>query len=94
MKQITLPSYLVYTFIIGLLLIVTIFVFGMKDGNQCLSSPLVYGAQKASTPETGGAFCTCSFRDPDYAPLYFDKDGMSIDPPFGNFESGLIKLEE
>ena len=94
MKQITLPSYLIYTLIIGLLLIVVIFVFAMKDGNQCLSNPLVYGANKASTPETGGVMCSCNFANPNYKTLYFDKNRMSVDTLYGNFESDLLNLED
>ena len=94
MNTTTLPSYVLYTLVIGLIIIVGIFYLAMQDGNQCLDSPLIYGADKATTPETGGVRCSCSFVNPDYAPLYFSKDGMSIDPFFGNFRSDIIDLEE
>lgn len=94
MKTITLPSYVVYTVVLGLFLIVGIFYFAMEDGNACLNSPLVYGAEKASTPETGGALCSCSFVNDKYQPLYFDEDGMSVDPFYGNFASEILDLED
>jgi len=81
MKQITLPSYMVYALVIGLLLIVVIFVFGMKDGNQCLSNPLVYGADKATSDDTGKVTCSCNFQNPKYQTLYFDEEEMSLISP-------------
>ena len=84
MKQITLPSYLVYTLLIGLILIVVIFFFAMDDGNQCLSNPLVYGVEKATSEDTGPIACSCQFSNPSYTTLYFDVDGMSTQNPLFN----------
>ncbi len=50
---------------------------GLKDSKECLGNPLIYGANKISTPETGDLFCTCSFSSPDYAPFYFNEEKVS-----------------
>lgn len=78
MKNITIPTYLLYTLIVAILLISVIFFFAMKDGNKCIGNPLVYGAQKASTSDSGDITCSCSFSNPSYAPFYFDKNNMSV----------------
>ena len=79
MKHITIPIFLFYTLIIGIFAILVIFMFAMNDGNQCLNNPLVYGAKKATTPETGGVKCSCGFLNPKYEPFYFDADGISLE---------------
>tara|TARA_R100001530_G_scaffold100349_1_gene69744 strand:- start:183 stop:437 length:255 start_codon:yes stop_codon:yes gene_type:complete len=78
MKSITLPSYVVYALLIGIILISVIFFFAMRDGNSCLSNPMVYGARKATNAETGDIRCSCRFSDPSYAPFYFDTDKITI----------------
>lgn len=78
MKQITIPLYLLYGLLVAILLISAIFFFGMKDGNQCIGNPLLYGAEKASGPVSGDLTCSCGFSNPSYARFYFDKDNMSV----------------
>lgn len=80
MKRVTLPAFLVYTLLISIMIIVGIFFFAMKDGNACISDPLVYGVQKATTDQTGDITCSCKFSSPEYSTLYFDVNGMSTEP--------------
>ena len=58
-----------------------LFVFAMNDGNQCLSNPLVYGVNKATSEDTGKLSCSCNFQNPKYQTLYFDEEKMSISNP-------------
>lgn len=81
MKQITLPAYLIYGLFLALIVIVGIFFFAMKDGNACLSNPLIYGVEKATDENTGRVTCSCDFANPDYVTLYFDVDGMRAKNP-------------
>ncbi len=77
MKQITVPTYLIYGLLIAILLISGIFFFAMKDGNACINNSFIYGVKKATSEETGHVTCSCDFSNPEYATLYFDIDGMS-----------------
>lgn len=79
MKEITLPAYVFYTLIIGIILISAIFFLAMRDGDSCISNPMIYGAKKAINKDTGSIRCSCSFSSPSYAPFYFDDEKMGID---------------
>ncbi len=68
-------------------LISGIFYLAMQDGDECLSNPLVYGAKKAITVDSGPLMCSCSFQSPLYAPFYFDDKNISI-------TRALVGLEE
>lgn len=80
MKQIKLNWFIFNAMWVIILALFLISFFGIKDANECLSNPLIYGAQKATNIETGGMFCRCTFSNPAYAPLYFDDANMSINP--------------
>lgn len=80
MKQIKINSFVFHAMWVIILALFLISFFGIKDANECLSSPLIYGAKKATNPETGQMFCQCTFSNPAYAPLYFDDANMSINP--------------
>ena len=81
MKQLTLPTYVFYVLVIGVIVISSLFFFAMKDGGRCLGNPMVYGANKAVNEATGPIQCSCSFQSPSYAPFYFDTKGMSTVSP-------------
>lgn len=76
MSSITIPKYLFYSLMIGILLISAIFFFAMKDGNSCISNPMIYGAKKATNDDTGSLQCSCSFSNLKYAPFYFNEKEM------------------
>ncbi len=78
MKYYTIPSYLLYGLVIGIILISGIFFFAMQDANKCLGNPLVYGAKKAVSDESGPVICSCTFQSTSYVPFYFDENGMSV----------------
>ncbi len=78
MKYYNIPGYLLYTLIIAIVLISSIFFFAMRDSNECIGNPLIYGAQKATNDETGSITCSCSFSNPSYSPFYFDENDMSV----------------
>ena len=59
---------------ITLIITIMIFVFGLKDGNQCLKNPFVYGAEKLSKEPQGDLLCSCGFFNPGYETFFFDKD--------------------
>lgn len=58
----------------------------MQDGSQCLSNPLVYGAQKAMEEDVGGIQCSCQFLNPLYSNLYFNDEEMSVYPFYSAYE--------
>lgn len=72
---------MIYTLLGAILALVLIFSFAFKDGDQCLSNPLVYGAEKGSQSSGGDLFCTCTFANPDYYPIHFNKENMTVLPP-------------
>lgn len=78
MKSIKINPFILHAMWIIILCLFLISFFGIKDANQCLNNPLIYGAKKATNDETGQMFCKCSFANPSYAPLYFDDANMSI----------------
>jgi len=61
-----------------ILSLLAIAYFGISDANACLGNPLVYGANKATTDVTGEMFCSCTFSNPSYAPLYFNHENISV----------------
>jgi len=73
--------------VISITLVVTImiFVFAFKDGNNCVSNPFIYGAEKVSKDPQGDLLCSCGFLDPKYKPFFFDKNG---------FFDGLVDYDE
>lgn len=77
MKYFRVPSYIVYSMILIVVGLFLISYYGIKDANACLNNPLVYGATKASSLEGGDMFCSCSFDNELYAPLFFDKDNIT-----------------
>lgn len=81
-RKIEIPVYLLYGLLIAILSISVIFYFAMQDGDKCISNPLIYGANKAITIDSGDLMCSCSFSNPSYAPFYFNKENMSIDRDF------------
>ncbi len=78
MKPISINPFVLHSMWIIILALFLISFFGIKDANECLSNPLIYGAQKATNVETGQMFCSCTFSNPAYATLYFDDTKMSI----------------
>lgn len=78
MKKYTIPSYLLYTFIVVIVALIGIAFFSIQDGNKCFGNPLVYGAQKATNPDTGRISCSCSFSNPSYSPFFFNEYNMSV----------------
>ena len=78
MKYYAIPSYLLYSLIITIIIISGIFYFAIKDSNECLNNPMIYGANKAITSDSGDLVCSCSFSNPSYSPFYFDKDNMEV----------------
>lgn len=90
MKTIKVPKYMAYIYIFSILVFAMIFYFAMRDGNECLNNPLVYGAKKATTPATVGVMCQCSFLNPDYAPLYFDDDEIRL---FHNYSDPVLPVD-
>lgn len=79
MKSIQVSPIILGAIVILIVALFAISYFGIKDANSCLSNPLVYGAEKATSLDTGDLFCSCSFTNPRYTPLYFTADGMSTD---------------
>lgn len=72
-------------------LVIMAFVFlGMafREGNKCTANPLIYGADKLSSTETGDFSCSCSFSNSNYDPLYFDKENISS---LTNYQSTQLK---
>ncbi len=69
----------ILTIIMGILILIGFFALGMayKEGNECIANPLTYGADKLSSTETGEFSCSCSFSNPKYEGLYFNKDNIS-----------------
>ena len=55
-------------------------MLGMKDAQQCLSNPFVFGANKITNYDTGGIRCTCSFQSPFYARFSFDTESVEAIP--------------
>lgn len=71
-------NYLIIAVIVLLLLaIVFLFLLG-KDGQECLSNPLVYGANKVVSDDSGGLLCRCYYNSPMYAPFYFNTTELRI----------------
>jgi len=74
----------------------------MKDGNFCLSNPLIYGAKKIVTEGvqgTQGVTCQCSFKNSLYNPIVFNDENLSVISNFvnsgysgGNFSLNLTSL--
>lgn len=83
MKTITIPLWTFGGILLGCVAIVAIFVLGVQDGNECLSKPLNYGAEKALQSTGGQIFCSCQFSNPSYAPLFFNEETMSTKQIFG-----------
>jgi hypothetical protein len=61
---------------VALVVVIMIFVFGLRDGNQCLENPFVYGAEELSEEPQGDLLCSCGFFNPGYESFFFDKDGL------------------
>lgn len=78
MKHFRIPAYMFYGIVILIVALFLISYFGIKDANSCLSNPFVYGANKGSTSDSGDMFCTCIFDNNRYAPLYFDKENITV----------------
>ncbi len=72
---------MIYVLLACLFLVLVIFVFALKDGNECVANPLQYGAERGSQSEGGDLFCTCYFENPSYYPLIFNKDNISVLTP-------------
>jgi len=53
-------------------------LLGLKDAEQCLANPFVYGAESITSDKTGNVHCSCNFESPNYAPFYFDNDSLEI----------------
>ncbi len=70
---------LTYTLFFGVVALTLIFSFAMKDGMSCIGNPLVYGAEKLTTEETGGLLCSCSLNNPKFASFNFDAEGIRSD---------------
>ena len=79
MKTYDIPAWFIYALIVCLFLIIGLFIFGMRDGSDCIGSPMIYGAQKAINDETGPIRCSCRFGNPEYSPFYFNDKEMGID---------------
>lgn len=79
MGTLKIPTYVAYAFVILLFLVIGLFFFAVKDANECLANPFVYGAGKGTTDDSGKMFCTCSFSNQLYAPLYFNDQDISTD---------------
>ncbi len=60
-----------------LVLIISIVMID-KEGVQCMSNPLTYGANKIANEDTGDFTCFCSFNNPKYERVIFDKDNISV----------------
>lgn len=51
----------------------------IKENRACLDSPLIYGAKRAYEMNGVEMTCSCSFSDPNYAPLWFDRETMEVE---------------
>lgn len=73
-------------FILGVvfsaIVILGIFIFAYEDGNNCIANPILYGIDKMENEKTGQVNCQCSFQDPRYENIYFQKGNMSIGKSF------------
>lgn len=78
-KKIQINVYLVLVYILVVMTLFIIAFFGIKDANACLSNPFVYGAQQGETEKSGHMFCSCSFQNPLFDPLYFNHENISLD---------------
>ena len=65
------------TLILLVLIVIGIFLLARSDGQECISNPLVYGANKLSSEETGTFSCLCSFSNAGYEDVYFDDKNIS-----------------
>ena len=61
-------------YLIGILFLIFLLILLMafRDGNECISNPLTYGADKMSGDEQGDFSCICRFDNPLYEQVYFD----------------------
>ena len=65
---------LLYLISILVLIFIMILLLAFRDGNECISNPLTYGAEKMSGDEQGDFSCICRFDNPNYEQIYFDKE--------------------
>lgn len=51
----------------------------LKNNNTCSKNPFVYGANEVYKQSKGNVeiFCSCSFSDPKYSSMYFNKEGIN-----------------
>jgi len=56
-----------------------IYVVGYTEGPQCLSNPLVYGAQEYSNEENGYFSCSCTARNNLGEIISVTPEGMSVE---------------
>lgn len=86
-KTMELPRWVFFGIIGGVVLIILIFVLGVQDGNNCISSPFNYGAEKAVETTGGQIFCSCQFSNSEkYGPLYFNDKIITTESFFGVLE--------
>ena len=71
-------KYLIPAIIILLILALIFLGFLSKDGQECLSNPLLYGANKVVSNDSGGLLCRCYYDSPKYAPFYFNTTSLNI----------------
>ncbi len=79
LEKISLKQINIFIFILLLIGFVSI-IFLFKDGNECLSNPLVYGAKKITT-EDSNLFCSCTLMDGIYPTnFFFDQNNLTLRP--------------
>ena len=66
-----------YIMILLVLLLIFFVIMIDREGAQCMSNPLTYGANKIANDDTGAFTCFCSFDNPKYERIIFDKDNVS-----------------
>ncbi len=66
-------------YLIGILVLIFIMIllFAFRDGNECISNPLTYGADKMSGDPQGNFSCVCGFGNPQYEKVYFDSEEVT-----------------
>lgn len=77
MEQEKIKKIYFYAIGVSILLLFVLLAFQAQEGNKCIANPLTYGAEKLSSEETGEFSCLCSFTNPNYEQVHFDKDNVS-----------------
>ena len=68
--------------VVAIVLVVLANLFLMKEGNECLDNPLIYGAEKYSKANSANFKCQCSLDVPNSPLVRFDSEGLEVEDPY------------